>query len=334
MPVNYQANRVLFMTILITGVAGFIGSNLARKFLLQGKSVLGLDNLCRGSVVNIADLQTHPGFTFGQVELNDLSTYQQWVSSYVKKTATDITEVWHLAANSDIPAGIDDANIDLRDTFMTTFNTLEVMKQHQIPVMAFASSSAVYGDLGNVLLTEDIGPLFPISNYGAMKLASEALISASVESFLDKAYIYRFPNVIGTPATHGVILDFIHKLQKTPKHLEVLGNGSQRKGYLHIEDLIDAMLTIQKLAQEPVNYFNIGAGDEGIYIRDIAQIVVEAISPKAVISYGDSEKGWVGDVPRFQYSIDKLKALGWKPKLNSAQAVRLAVEQILAEQSR
>lgn len=322
------------MTILITGVAGFIGSNLARQFLAQGKTVLGLDNLCRGSLANIADLQTNPSFVFCEIELSVLAAYEQCVSSYLQNTAKSISEVWHLAANSDIPAGIGDASIDLRDTFMTTYNTLEIMKKHRIPIMVFASTSAVYGDLGDTLLTEDIGPLFPISNYGAMKLASEALISASVESFLEKAYIFRFPNVIGTPATHGVILDFIHKLQKTPNNLEVLGNGSQRKGYLHVEDLIDAMLAIQKLAQEPINYFNIGAGDEGIYVRDIAKIVVAAVAPGAKIAFGEGDKGWVGDVPRFQYSIDKLRALGWTPKLNSAQAVRLAVEQILAEQSR
>jgi UDP-glucose 4-epimerase len=215
---------------------------------------------------------------------------------------------------------------------MTTYNTLEVMKQHQIPVLAFASTSAVYGDLGERLLDENIGPLFPISNYGAMKLASEALISASVESFLQAAYIFRFPNVIGTPATHGVLLDFIEKLRKTPDLLEVLGNGSQRKGYLHVEDLIEAMLAIQKLSHEPLNYFNIGAGDEGIYVRDIAKIVVDAVSPGAQIQYGLGDKGWVGDVPRFQYSVEKLRKLGWSPKLSSAEAVRLAVKQILAQQ--
>lgn len=319
------------MAILITGVAGFIGSNLARKFLAEQKTVIGVDNLCRGSLANIADLQASALFTFVQLDLCDLVAYEKCISDYLKNQT--ITEVWHLAANSDIPAGISDAAIDLRDTFMTTYNTLEVMKRHQIEVLAFASTSAVYGDLGERLLTEDIGPLFPISNYGAMKLASEALISASVEGFLKRAYIYRFPNVIGTPATHGVILDFIAKLQKTPEQLEVLGNGSQKKGYLHVQDLIDAMLTIQKHAHDPINYFNIGAGDEGIYVRDIAQMVVQAVSPGAIIQYGEGDKGWVGDVPRFIYSVEKLKKLGWTPTLSSQQAVRLAIEQILAQQS-
>jgi UDP-glucose 4-epimerase len=318
------------MAILITGVAGFIGSNLAAKFLAQGKVVFGLDNLCRGSLGNLAQIQSNPQFIFSQIDLSDLHSYQTSIDRLVDQES--ISEVWHMAANSDIPAGITDAAIDLRDTFMTTYNTLEVMKQHQIPVLAFASTSAVYGDLGDRLLDENIGPLFPISNYGAMKLASEALISASVESFLQTAYIYRFPNVIGTPATHGVLLDFIEKLKKTPDHLEVLGDGSQRKGYLHVEDLIEAMLAIQKLSHEPLNYFNIGAGDEGIYVRDIAKIVVDAVSPGAQIQYGQGDKGWVGDVPRFQYSVEKLRQLGWTPKLSSVEAVHLAVKQILAQQ--
>lgn len=319
------------MAILITGVAGFIGSNLAANFLAQGKVVFGLDNLCRGTIGNIVQFESNSQFIFNQIDLSDLPSYQTAISQLVKRES--ISEVWHMAANSDIPAGISDAAIDLRDTFLTTYNTLEVIKQHQIPVLAFASTSAVYGDLGERLLDENIGPLFPISNYGAMKLASEALISASVESFLQVAYIFRFPNVIGTPATHGVLLDFIEKLKKTPDHLEVLGNGSQRKGYLHVKDLIEAMLAIQKLSHEPLNYFNIGAGDEGIYVRDIAKIVVDAVSPGAQIQYGQGDKGWVGDVPRFQYSVEKLKKLGWIPKLSSAEAVSLAVEQILAQQS-
>lgn len=320
------------MAILITGVAGFIGSNLARTLLAQGKTVVGLDNFCRGTKSNIADLIDRPQFAFNEVDLSDLASFREAIAQFQAQEA--ITQVWHLAANSDIPAGIDNARIDLRDTFLTTFNTLEVMKLHQIPELAFASTSAVYGDLGDTALTEDIGPLFPISNYGAMKLASEALISAGVESFLKRAYIFRFPNVIGTPATHGVILDFIHKLQKTPDVLEVLGNGSQRKAYLHVNDLIDAMLTIVKSSHEPLNYFNIGADDEGIYVRDIARLVANAVSPKAAIQFGQGDKGWVGDVPRFQYSVEKLKRLGWNPRLDSAQAVEFAIKEILNDLSR
>lgn len=320
------------MAILITGVAGFIGSHLAQKFLAQGLQVIGIDNLCRGSLRNIAQIQFNPKFTFCNADLSDLDQYQNLVMDYQKSHS--IKEVWHLAANSDIPAGISNAQIDLRDTFLTTYNTLEVMRQFNISTIAFASTSAVYGNLGDQLLTEDIGPLFPISNYGAMKLASEALISASVESFLKAAYIFRFPNVIGAPATHGVIIDFINKLKSTPENLDVLGNGTQQKSYLHVQDLIDAMLMIRNSSNAPLNYFNIGAGDNGISVRDIAEIVVQSVSPNASITYGEGDKGWIGDVPRFKYSIQKLKNLGWMPQLNSEQAVRLAVKQILADESR
>lgn len=248
-------------------------------------------------------------------------------------TQEQITEVWHLAANSDIQAGVCDANVDLRDTFMTTFNTLEIMKELDVKVLMFASSSAIYGDLGEQALVENIGPLLPISNYGAMKLASEAVISAAAESNLHRAYIFRFPNVIGAPATHGVMLDFVRKLKATPDNLDVLGNGTQQKGYLHVEDLIDAMLFIREHSEEKVSVFNIGAGDEGVTVCCIAEEIVLAASPGANISYGAGDKGWVGDVPRFSYSVDKLKMLGWKPKLGSMDAVRKAIHQIVIQEA-
>jgi UDP-glucose 4-epimerase len=240
--------------------------------------------------------------------------------------------VWHLAANSDIPAGVEDANVDLRDTFMTTFNTLQLMKEFEIPVLAFASSSAIYGDLGERPLTEDIGPLLPISNYGAMKLASEAAISAAAERFLERAFLFRFPNVIGVPATHGVILDFVRKLPKTPERLEVLGDGSQQKGYLHVEELIEAMLFIRDKAPEKVAVYNIGCGDVGVTVRFIAEETVRQAAPNASIAYGSAKRGWVGDVPRFVYSVDKLKTLGFKSRLSSEDAVRLAVREIVAQE--
>ncbi len=178
-----------------------------------------------------------------------------------------------MAANSDIRAGVADPDVDFRDTFHTTYNLLRLMREHKIPRLAFASTSAIYGDLKQKL-TEDIGPLFPISNYGAMKLASEAAISAAAESFLERAWIFRFPNVVGSRATHGAIFDFIHKLKKNPAELEVLGDGTQEKPYFHVADLIEAMLFITDNAKDKLNFFNIGTSDTMTTVRYLAETTV------------------------------------------------------------
>ncbi|WJF89586.1 NAD-dependent epimerase/dehydratase family protein [Paraburkholderia bonniea] len=319
------------MSVLITGVAGFVGCNLAQTLLEQGQTVFGVDNLCRGRRENLAAVSANPRFAFSVVDMADLAAYRTAFEAFHARDP--VTEVWHLAANSDIPAGVNDANVDLRDTFMTTFNTLEIMKSLEIGMLAFASSSAIYGDLGSAPLVEDIGPLLPISNYGAMKLASEVAISAAAESYLKEVFIYRFPNVIGVPATHGVMLDFVRKLHATPDNLTVLGNGTQQKSYLHVEELVDAMLYIRTHAKDRLNYFNVGVDDEGVTVRFIAEEVVRAAAPSAQITFGEGNKGWVGDVPRFCYSIDKLRALGWQPKLKSVEAVRKAIGQIVAQES-
>ena len=319
------------MSILITGVAGFIGTNLAEFMLKKGNRIIGIDNLCRGSHKNLEKIINNPLFTFKKIEMTNLTEFREAIAHFYK--IEYITEIWHMAANSDIPAGIQDPKIDLRDTFMTTFNTLQIMKTFGIRVMAFASSSAIYGDLGDRPLVEEIGPLLPISNYGAMKLASEAVISAATENFLEKAYIFRFPNVIGIPATHGVILDFMKKLKNTPFELEVLGDGTQQKSYLHVEELIDAMLFIRNNSTEKLSVFNIGAGDEGVTVRFIAEETVRALASNATISYGKGNKGWIGDVPKFTYSVKKLIDLGWEPRLGSKEAVRKAIRQIIAQET-
>jgi UDP-glucose 4-epimerase len=164
-----------------------------------------------------------------------------------------------------------------------------------------------------------------------MKLASEAIISAAQESFLQRAWIFRFPNVVGSRSTHGVIHDFVQKLKQTPAELEVLGDGSQAKPYFHVNDLIDAMLFITDHAAEPLNYFNIGTADSVTTVRYIAKAVVDRMAPGAKISYTGGSKGWPGDVPRFNYSIEKLAALGWVPKLTSDEAVDRAVEEVVGE---
>lgn len=319
------------MRIFITGVAGFIGCNLAKALLDRGDHVVGFDNLCRGSVRNLDSIIGRPDFSFEVLDLADIEAYRR--ALHREHLRSSINEIWHLAANSDIPAGIADPHVDLRDTFMTTFNTLLLMREQGIKTIAFASSSAIYGDLGERTLTEDTGPLFPISDYGAMKLASEAAISAAVESHLDRAYVFRFPNVIGVPATHGVILDFVRKLKTTPGSLAVLGDGTQQKAYLHVDELVSAMLFVRERAREKVNYYNIGAEDEGVTVRYIAERVVERMAPGARIAFGYGNKGWVGDVPRFAYSTAKLSSLGWRPHLGSAQAICKAVDQIAEQES-
>jgi UDP-glucose 4-epimerase len=319
------------MSILITGVCGFIGTNLANVFLEKGERILGVDNLSRGTLQNIAGINNHLNFHLIETDICNYKMFLERVS--VLHETYPITEVWHLAANSDIPAGIANVEVDLSDTFMTTINTLKLMKDLEIKIICFASTSAVYGNLGERKLVEDIGPLFPISNYGAMKLASEASISAALENYLEKAFIFRFPNVIGMPATHGVIFDFIHKLRKTPDNLTVLGDGTQQKTYLHVDELIDAMMMIRNNSKDRINYYNIGANDEGATVKFIAEEVVKAFSPEATITYGQGNKGWVGDVPKFTYSVDKLHDLGWEPTMNSAQSLQKAIKQIVEHYS-
>jgi len=314
------------MTCLVTGAAGFIGCRLVVTLLRRGAAVAGFDNLCRGSLANLRTALEEPNFTFRCVDLSDIDAYRKAFTELHERTP--ITEVWHLAANSDIPAGAADPRVDLRDTFLTTLNSLILMREFGVGLMAFASSSAIYGDHGVRSLREDDGPLLPISSYGAMKLASEAAISAAVEAHLERAFLFRFPNVIGTPATHGIIYDFVRKLRLTPSELNVLGDGTQQKSYLHVEELIDAMLLIRERARARLNYFNIGADDDGVTVKYIAEAVVERCSPGATIVFGHGNRGWVGDVPRFKYSIEKLSALGWRPTLGSAAAIQRAVAEI------
>lgn len=317
------------MSILITGAAGFIGSNLVNSFLINDKIVIGVDDLSSGRISNLSFAKEDDNFHFKQLDICDYQKFRKFVIDC--HLLDPIQEVWHMAANSDIPKGISNSEVDLNDTFMTTFYTLRLMKELDIPVIAFASSSAIYGNHGETKLHENIGPLFPISNYGAMKLASEVAISSAVESYLKQAFIFRFPNVIGVPATHGVILDFVKKLGKTPDILKVLGDGSQQKAYLHVEELISAMLFIRNSSIDHINYFNIGTGDEGVSVKFIAEEVARVVAPKAKIQYGFGSKGWVGDVPKFNYDINKLLSLGWKPKLSSAESVRKAIKEIVNE---
>lgn len=319
------------MVMVVTGAAGFIGSHLTDRLLAKGHAVIGIDNFSRGTRGNIAAALANDAFRLVEADLSDLPALDAALSPLIAPSTGRVHTVWHLAANSDIAAGVADPAIDLRDTFATTFNILQFMRKVGIGRIAFASTSAVYGEHPGEL-AETVGPLLPISNYGAMKLASEAIISASVESHLEQAWIYRFPNVIGRRGTHGVIFDLLAKLASNREELEVLGDGHQCKPYLHVSELVDAMLFIwRNAANERRAIYNIGPRDDGVQVADIAAAVVRASHTNALIRYTGGDRGWVGDVPTFRYSIEKLLRLGWRPARSSAEAVHQAVFELAIE---
>jgi len=314
---------------LVAGGAGFVGVNLVRALLDRGDSVVVFDDLSNGRQQNLASVFGHPQFQFEVVDCSDPVALEE----ALRRGPLRIEEVWHLAANSNILAGVSDPLIDLQRTFMTTFALLQVMRSLGVGVIHFASSSAIYGDQAERVIHEDIGPLQPISNYGAMKLASEAQIRAAVEAWLLRANIFRFPNVVGVPATHGVMYDFCRKMKINPNRLDVLGNGAQQKLYLHVDDLVQAMLHIGRLEQGgKFRVFNIGPEDDGVTVRFIAETIRGLTNADAAIAYGSEERGWVGDVPRFRYSTEKLQKTGWIPALSSAMAVRRAAVEIVAQE--
>ena len=237
--------------------------------------------------------------------------------------------VYHLAANSDIQKGGKDPMVDYNLTFNTTFNVLQLLKEFEIKKFFFASTSAIYGETYDVL-NEDYGPLKPVSNYGAGKLASEAFISAFSSTYGIQTWITRFPNVVGERFTHGVIYDFIKKLRNNPEELEVLGNGEQCKPYVYVKDLVEAILYVIDHAEEKYNVYMIGS-DSRTKVKEIAAMVIEEMGLNAKIRYTGGDRGWVGDVPEFRYDLTKINKLGWTAPHNSNESVRLAIQKALGK---
>lgn len=221
--------------ILITGGAGFIGAHLSRTLLADGHKVVVADDFTLGNRENVADCLENPNFTLVEQDVTDVERLVALMEEY------QIERVYHLAANSDIQKSAKVPGIDYDKTFNTTYSVVEAMRRTGCKKLFFASTSAVYGDKAGINMTEEIGGLAPISYYGGAKLASEAFISSYSYMNDFEVLIFRFPNVIGPGLTHGVIFDFIRKLQKNPKELEILGDGTQCKPYLYVLDLVDAI---------------------------------------------------------------------------------------------
>ncbi len=311
--------------ILVTGGAGFIGNHLCEELLKLGHKVLVYDNLSLGTTRNISRFKNNINFTFIKGELLNPDEFENIFVS------NKFDMIFHLAANSDIASSSKSPQVDLLNTFNTTIAVLEKARVHSIKEIFFCSTGAIYGDT-NLAVNENSGPLLPISHYGAAKLASEGYLSAYSHNYGIQVWIARFPNVVGEYATHGAIYDFIRKLKNNPAELEVLGNGQQIKPYIYVKELVNAILFIWNNSNDEFNVYNIGV-DNRTRVSEIAEMVVSSMNLNSPIKYGESNRGWVGDVSEFKYDATKLKALGWSPSLSSNEAVKKAIEEILIEQN-
>jgi len=310
------------MRIMVTGGAGFIGSHLVDK-LSEKHEVKVYDNLSSGKIEFIEKHMNKKNFEFVKADLLDLET--------LKRETRDIDLVYHVAANPDVKLGAKDTKIHFEQNVRTTYNLLEAMRINDIRDIIFTSTSTVYGEAKTIPTPEDYGPLIPISLYGASKLAAEAFITSYAHTFGMKAVIFRFANIVGPRSTHGVIYDFIMKLRRNPRELEILGDGTQSKSYLYVKDCVDAIIFGYEHRKEDVEIFNIGSEDR-INVRKIADIVVEEMNLRNVkYKFTGGKRGWKGDVPKMLLSIEKIKNYGWKPKYNSEESVRLTVRHLLRE---
>jgi UDP-glucose 4-epimerase len=304
------------LNILVTGGAGFIGSHICDTLVQSGHRVIAADNMILGRRSNLSQLDGHDNFALVELDVANTAALQ----SLFEKQNFDC--VFHMAANSDIAKSHADPAIDVSNTFQSTYSVLEAMRCFDVKQIIFASSSAIYGNIDGAI-AENRGPLMPISHYGAAKLASEAFISSYGENYGIQSWMARFPNVVGDRSTHGAIFDFVNKLKRTPETLTVLGNGQQIKPYLHVTDLIDAILLAWDKLDGRTNFFNVG-GSTRCSVRRMAEIVVEESGRDAAIDYTGGDRGWIGDVPSVEYDTSKIRALGWTPKLDSEHAVRSA----------
>ena len=301
----------------VTGGAGFIGSTLVDRLLLQGNEVTVYDNLSTGIPVYLGDAKKNPGFTFIKGDLLD----QELLNS----TMSDCNFVFHLAANADVRFGTDHPAKDLHQNTIATFNVLEAMRKNSVEKIAFSSTGSVYGE-STVIPTPEHAP-FPVqtSLYGASKLAGEGLIEAYCEGFGFQSWIFRFVSILGERYPHGHVFDFYKQLRAHPDHLDVLGNGHQKKSYLYIQDCLGAIdIAIQK-SHENVNIFNLGT-NEYCEVNDSIGWIGNHLGLSPEIRYSGGERGWIGDNPFIFLDCTKIRSLGWQPEYSIREGIIRTLE--------
>jgi len=311
---------------MVTGCAGFIGSHMAEELLRKDNEVLGVDNLSAGRRSFLAGCEEFEDFSFIE---GDLLTMD------LKPVLHRVELVCHFAANPDVRLGASNTRIHFEQNIEVTYRLLEGCAEHDVKDFIFPSTSTVYGEPTVIPTPEEYGPQVPISIYGASKLACEALISSYCHTFDMNSVLYRFANVVGPRSTHNVLHDFIRKLREQPNYLEILGKKpGTNKSYVHVSDCVDAMVVGAEKAREQVEIYNIGSRDQ-LSVLKIADVVVEEMGLDDVDYHWTGGvkggRGWIGDVKEMLLAVDRLAGVGWRPKLNSEQAIHRAVREILGK---
>jgi UDP-glucose 4-epimerase len=310
------------LRVLVTGAAGFIGSNMVDRLLSAGHNVVGFDNMSTGQRRFVESAMVHPGFSFRHADLLD------------RKSLTEAMKgaelVIHFAANADVRFGTDHPRKDLEQNTIVTWNVLEAMREQGCKRIVFSSTGSVYGE-PEIFPTPETCR-FPVqtSLYGASKLAAEGLIQAYCEGFGLQGYIFRFVSILGERYSHGHVFDFYQQLSEHPERLHVLGDGHQRKSYLYVQDCIDAIFLALEKADGKVNIFNLGT-DEYCEVNDSIGWICEHLGLRPKLTYSGGERGWVGDSPFIFLDCSRIRTLGWRPRLTIRQAVLATIKFVSAD---
>ncbi len=311
----------------VVGGAGFLGSHFVDRLLGDDAipAVTVYDNFSSGRDWHLAHHADDGRLTIHRADVRDFDTLRQAMEGH------DV--VVHLASNPDIARAAVEPTIDFEQGTVLTQNVVEAMRVAGARRILYASGSGVYGDLGETAIDEDWGPLLPISTYGSSKLAGEALICAYCAMFGLSGRSFRFGNVVGPRQTHGVGFDFVRALLTDPTRLRILGDGSQRKSYIHVLDVTDAVLLAHRESHGVYDAFNVATGDE-ITVAEIADLAAEAVglSPDAVqYEFTGGDRGWRGDVPVVRLGVDKIRSLGWSCSRSSREALQESLDALVAE---
>lgn len=315
------------MRYFLVGGAGFIGSHFVDRLLQnpQVERVTVYDNFSSGRRWH---LENH----WNDVRLNQI----EGDAAHLEMLTTAMTGhevVIHLASNPDIARAATEPEIDFYQGTRLTNNVVEAMRRTGATHLLYASGSGVYGEQGELEMTEDFGPLIPVSTYGASKLAGEALIASYCAMFGVSACAFRFGNVVGARQTHGVAFDFVRKLKMDRTRLTIFGDGRQSKSYIHVSDVVEAVLLVGKLADRSFQTFNVATGDY-ITVTEIAELAIECcgLGEKPRFEYTGGDRGWKGDVPVTRLNTDRIRSLGWECRWKSREALRMAIMNLIADE--